>query len=890
MGYSGPTGPTGPSGRDSIVSGPSGPSGAQGAAGDKGEPGTQGTVLNFLGTLWNQSHGDYSKNDVVIGSDSNTYVCTVGVDSSNFDPVLDTMQTYWSLYAFQGPSGVTGTVLNFIGTQWSTYGGPKDGYYSVNDVVLGEDNNSYVCVDPDSAETVNPVEPLNSQWHLFAMHGQDSTVSGPSGPTGPSGPSGPNGQDSTISGPTGPSGPQGSDFQFSGPTGCVLYFDGTQTIGSTGLIYTPAASGIVTGNLSLTGDFLPSTGLTYNLGSAEKPWKSIYGSVGTLFMGTTAQFGADQNGIAYTTNGFATPFINIGPAQDVLDPGQIGGWQVGPTGTLGNADYDLVAQQKVVGGEVTGPVYSLIKRVGPTGPTGPSGLNSTVSGPSGPPGQNSIVSGPTGPSGQNSTVSGPTGPSGPNSTVSGPTGPSGPSGPTGPNSIVSGPTGPSGLVGPSGPSGHFAGLGNVLLVDTVHGNDSTAQPGGLPYKTVDAAIAAATTSGLTIWVMPGTYTLASGCTLPSGCCLRGLNIQTCTIQMQNVTQATTLVTMNDQSRLEDLTLLLHSTGHYPLTGIQFPATTSQTAKVRTTVLTVTNASAISSGTSNVYGINFSGTGSLGPQSFSFNSLKGSTINVLSNGGGTKRGILVSNSNVCSTRDTNVYVAAPTSGSSLGSYVGVETNDQVSQTGAIQLRSTTVGVVKPTSSQTFTASDILQTTPSNTQSSTYLASPGIQIGPGTDLVTKSAGGRGFSTFQYPTTLYYGLKGNLNVANDNALGWLWPGTMAVTNKVFPDNTIPRAFYRCQQPLILNGINVSLVSGPNHSSTSTKFTVQRTASGSATATDVPNYVLNFSGPTVNLYYYNTSQDFNAGDSVHLKIDASEGKLDDNETTDITVQLDLF
>lgn len=56
-------------------------------------------------------------------------------------------------------------------------------------------------------------------------------------------------------------------------------------------------------------------------------------------------------------------------------------------------------------------------------------------------------------------------------------------------------------------------------------------------------------------------------------------------------------------------------------------------------------------------------------------MKGSTINVYSNGPGNKRGILVSGSNQVSTRDTNIYVAAPsyTLGPT-GSYVGVETND------------------------------------------------------------------------------------------------------------------------------------------------------------------------------------------------------------------------
>lgn len=67
---------------------------------------------------------------------------------------------------------------------------------------------------------------------------------------------------------------------------------------------------------------------------------------------------------------------------------------------------------------------------------------------------------------------------------------------------------------------------------------------------------------------------------------------------------------------------------------------------------------------------------------------------------------------------------------------------------------------PSSTDAYTASDILQTTPYTISDPTYLASTGIQIGPGTDLVTKSAGEKGFSTYIYPTVIYYGLKGDTN----------------------------------------------------------------------------------------------------------------------------------
>ena len=67
--------------------------------------------------------------------------------------------------------------------------------------------------------------------------------------------------------------------------------------------------------------------------------------------------GTDLNNVAYSQYGLATPFITVGPA--VSTPGAIGGWKVGPTGTMGSNDYNLIAQQLIPSG-VTGPIYSIL--------------------------------------------------------------------------------------------------------------------------------------------------------------------------------------------------------------------------------------------------------------------------------------------------------------------------------------------------------------------------------------------------------------------------------------------------------------------------------------------------------------------------------------------------
>ena len=421
----------------------------------------------------------------------------------------------------------------------------------------------------------------------------------------------------------------------------------------------------------------------------------------------------------------------------------------------------------------------------------------------------------------------------------------------------------------------------MATVDSVNGNDSTASVGGLPYLTVNAAISAVT-SGQTVWVLPGTYNLSAGITIPTGVSIRGVSLQTCTIQMLDVSQNTVLVTMGENTRLEDITLKLTSAGHYALTCILFGGTTTATAKLRTSVVTVDNSAASSGGTSTVLAALCNGTGSLGVATFSFNCIKGSTLNVYSNGAGTKRGILVNNTNVMSTRDTNIYVAQPTSTASTGSYVCIETNDS-NNTGSIQLRSTTIGCVVPTAGQSYTASDILQTTPATITNPTYLASPGIQIGPGTDLVTKTAGTKGFSTYIYPITVYYGLKGSLK---DGSIGYLWPGTQAVANNVFPDPGTPAAYYRIQQPCLLSGMYTALTTAPSGSNTVT-ILVRHTPISTGTITDTV-FTVTFTGTDKIKTFYNSSLTLNTGDQIHVYCTLSSGPS--NVAHDLTVQLDIF
>jgi hypothetical protein len=412
----------------------------------------------------------------------------------------------------------------------------------------------------------------------------------------------------------------------------------------------------------------------------------------------------------------------------------------------------------------------------------------------------------------------------------------------------------------------FPRLGNTLTVDSVNGNDTTGTPSGLPYKTVNAALSNLI-PGDTVWILPGVYQLTSSIYMPDNTSLRGMSLQTVKLVLSNVSSATTMLTMGENCRVEDLQLYLHSASNYDLVGIEFPGTTHYTSKLRTAVVTVDNSNAPYTGSNNSYALHFTGSNNLGEQAFSFNSLKGSTANLFSNGGGRKRAVLVSGNNVIvSTRDMNLYCAAPVNSNSAGSYVGIETSNATS---AIQLRATTVS--GPSSAGSYSGSDILQTLGS------------IEIGPGTDIVHKTAGRSSFTTYVYPTVVYYGIKGDLSNSGVTS-GYLWPGSLnaqAAQGHVaaYPDPVI--AYYRVQQRSIMNAFTTYLTNGPQDSA-STHVTVE--VNGAETPFKI-HYASNDSGFKV---FSTASYDLKLGDLITVKLDLSS--IGTNQSHDMTVQLDLF
>lgn len=526
-------------------------------------------------------------------------------------------------------------------------------------------------------------------------------------------------------------------------------------------------------------------------------------------------------------------------------------------------------------------------------------------------------------------------------------------------------------------------MGNVVIVDQINGNDATGAINALPFATINAAVnyvagIALPPGGVTIWVLPGTYALTAGITMRDGCSMRGLSLQTTRLTWAATAPGATatMLTMGENTRVEDLSLTLTSADATTnLVGIALPGTTSVNSKLRTSVVTVDNSGLAVGTTTNVYGVLCNGAGVLGPATFSFNMMKGSTLNVKSNGAGNKFGIYMPSTSASevSTRDMNVYVAAPTTATSTGLYVGVYTDNANSQ---IQIRTTSiagspypaiaqklpvvlrtdvntvlsgnptiqgitlvsgnrvlvaaqaagidngiyvvdgpagawtrsldyaagtaalgayafvdggtyvhtgwecttvgnVGAVALTFVQRYAGGDILQNAPQ-----AGAGTNGVQIGPGTDLVTRTACTHAFSTYVTPSTLIYGLNAGIASSAVGTVRYAWPGTLASTGDV------TQVFYRFQQKSIVQGIFINLRTAPGVGQ-SVVVTLLKSTTGVAGSGVPTSMTATIAGALTSATNYLTSVDFAQGDFLAVQI---TGVGNANAAADLIVEVDVF
>lgn len=415
-------------------------------------------------------------------------------------------------------------------------------------------------------------------------------------------------------------------------------------------------------------------------------------------------------------------------------------------------------------------------------------------------------------------------------------------------------------------------IGNVILVDQVNGNDATGEVNGLPVQTIEAAIAyinANALTGITIWIAPGTYTLSAGITVPSGCAIRGFNVQTTTIQWAaSVPGGTaTLLTMSTQTRVEDLTLLLTSSNATTnLVGIALPGNTSQTSKLRTCVLTVNNASVPTGSTTTVTGVLSNGATPLVNSSWTTNFTRGVTVSVYSNGGGAKRALLCPTASTITMRDTNLYCAPPADVASTGTYIAVETSNA---TALATLRTCTVGGGLD-GGGAYTGADIYQSAPATGGGTTAY---GIYLGDGTDLVNHRALQAPFSITTSATLLVYSLNGNV----PNAARYYWLGNQT-------SGDAQEVFIRVQERQLIYGIFITLRQAPGVGNSVT-VTVRKSLTGvpgSGVATVMTATIV---GASTTAQFYGASQFFEKGEYLSVQSTSTGGT-----PSDLVIQLDSY
>ena len=215
--------------------------------------------------------------------------------------------------------------------------------------------------------------------------------------------------------------------------------------------------------------------------------------------------------------------------------------------------------------------------------------------------------------------------------------------------------------------------------------------------------------------------------------------------------------MGLNSRAENFTANLSSSGNYDLIGVDFPSGTSINAKLRQSIWTITSTS---SGSPTIIGCRSAGTSNTAYSTP--NAIQRSTINVISSSLGNTRGISVSGDNRFAVRDIVVYARG--TGSNI---VGVETSHI---SASFEGKTSTFGG--------------FSTGVGATMSDVNRALGTIVLG-ATDLLYNNAGGNSFTPSQAPASFQYGI---INSLGANQRYYLIPGTATVNNLVNESTTNP------------------------------------------------------------------------------------------------------
>ena len=343
-------------------------------------------------------------------------------------------------------------------------------------------------------------------------------------------------------------------------------------------------------------------------------------------------------------------------------------------------------------------------------------------------------------------------------------------------------------------------FGNVIRVDAVYGSDIYGSLGTYPYQTVNAALAVATAGNL-VWIMPGNYILTEPITLSDSVAVRGAGTQSVQIRYLNATTSFTMVTMNSNTRLEDVTLTFTSssttTPGADYVGIYIEGSNVVSSKIRGSVINMSNYNP----EGNVVGVLTRGDIPNPELPTSADTFRSSTLSINTSGqiGGHANCVRIAGQTRVSERDMNNFlIATNCSGTQL---LAKETVSA----GYLDMRASLISAYG-TGLVNCSLAEISQTNPSSSIILSY-----------TRLQYHSANGLGFTTAQVPTNFIYTLyeaTGSWSSAEFNATYYLTPGTVsiaaAITNPVVvvpmiieQDSIIHGIFFNINSPIINSGV---------------------------------------------------------------------------------------
>jgi hypothetical protein len=333
--------------------------------------------------------------------------------------------------------------------------------------------------------------------------------------------------------------------------------------------------------------------------------------------------------------------------------------------------------------------------------------------------------------------------------------------------------------------------GNVIRVDAVYGNDTYGAVGTYPFLTVNAAISAATTGNL-VWVGPGTYPLTGPLVLSNSVAIRGAGTQSVQIQYLNATTSFTMVTMNSNCRIEDVTLTFTSsstlTSGAEYVGFYIEGSNVLSTKIRGMVLNMSNYNP----GGNVVGVLTRGDIPAPEVPTSADTMRAATLNINTSGqiGGYASCVRVAGQNRVSERDMNNFlVGTNCSGTRL---IAKETVSA----GYLDMRASLIAATG-TGLTNCSLAEISQTNVSSVIILSY-----------TRLQYHSANGLGFTTAQIPTNIVYTLyepTGTWSAAEFNTAYYLTPGTQNVATTITTSSfSVP---FIVEQDCLLYGVYLNL-----------------------------------------------------------------------------------